>query len=58
MRGYFFQSGLYYCYKQLRRQPKEGLRALYYYMRNYDFIRENSNYYIEVIEKLKKRIDC
>lgn len=56
IRGLFFQSGLYYCYKQFRRQPKEGLRALYYYMRNYDLIRENSNYYIEVIEKIKNRM--
>lgn len=54
VRGRYFQSGLYYCYKMIKKKPKEGLRALFYYLTNVILIERKSNYYIDVFESFKK----
>lgn len=55
VRGRYFQSGVYYCYKMFKKKPKEGLRAMLYYITNFISIEIKSNYYVEVFERLKTK---
>lgn len=56
-RGRLFQSCLWYCYKRFKKNRVEGLKCLFYYFTNFISIEKGSNYYIELIESIKNRIE-
>jgi len=56
-RGRFFQSCLWYSYKRFKKNRAEGLRCFYYYFTNIISIEKGSNYYIDLIESIKKKIE-
>ena len=53
VRGRYFQSGFYYCFKLIIKNHKEGLRAFFYYFTNWFVIEKQSNYYVDVFENFK-----
>ena len=56
-RGRLFQSCLWYCYKRFKKNRVEGLKCLFSYFTNFISIEKGSNYYIELIESIKNRIE-
>lgn len=51
-RGRYFQSCLAYCYREYKRNHLTGIKALGYYIMNWNTIEKGSNYYVEIIKKL------
>lgn len=56
-RGRLFQSCLAFCYRKMKANKRSGVKYLFYYLSNFWAIEKGSNYYIEMIETIKKRVD-
>lgn len=53
VRGFFYQSCLFYCIKMLYSEKREGIKVLMCYLSSIKEIRNSAKFYINEIEKLK-----
>ena len=55
-RGYFFQSCFFFCYRQFRKNPHEGIKCFMYYLTNFISIERKSNYYIDEVKRIEANL--
>lgn len=53
VRGFFYQSCLFYCLKMILKEKWKGLKVLLYYISSIKEIRNSAQFYIHEIEKIK-----
>lgn len=55
-KGKYYQSCFKYVYKLLKRQPRAGFQAFFYYITHWYSIEKKSYYYVEIIEGIKAKL--